>query len=304
MDAWLTKTVQLIRMLDPTTGGWLSENESNLLVSLATVLPKRSTVVEIGSFMGRSTRYLAAGTRYSGSRLICIDPFTSSGIGEPEACQQFYRKLAPQGSLSNFTWNMGLVFPDDKETEHVSVWQTTSHKEAKAWSHAPSMPPIDLIFIDGNHQEAYEDVLAWEPHLASHAMLAMHDTTCGGIYGPHGPDNTVFLIQQERGWKPWTRVDSLTCLIRDEGDFWKTRFESASEGRTAPGGSTEGRTAPGDGPRGTEREPADRDAPSSQSGPGHPDAHGGLVRDTAGVDHPGRNGRDDAAGPDGSRDAG
>ena len=265
MDAWLTKTVQLIRSFDPTTGGWLSENESNLLVSLATILPRGSTVVEIGSFMGRSTRYLAAGTRYSGSRLVCIDPFTSSGIGEPEACQKLYRKLAPQGSLSNFTWNMQLVFPDEKETLHVAVWQSQSREEAANWSQGP----IDLIFIDGNHQEAYEDVVAWEPHLASHAMLALHDTTCGGIYGPHGPDNTVFLVQQERGWKPWTRVDSLTCLIRDEGDFWKTRFESASEGRhapggstegrTAPGGSTEGRTAPGEDPSGTKRQSADRE---------------------------------------------
>jgi len=211
------------------------------------------------------------------------------GEGEPEEYQKHYRKLSPQGSLGSFNWNMGLVFPNDEETQHVYVWQSTSHKEAKAWSHAPSMSPIDLIFIDGNHQEAYEDVVAWEPHLASHAMIALHDTTCGGIYGPHGPDNTVFLIQQERGWKAWQRVDSITCLVRDEGDFWKTRFESAAEGRHAPG----------DGPSGTEREAERRDAPRSQPGPSDPDADGGLVRDPPGVDHSRCHGGDDATGSDG-----
>lgn len=200
------------------------------MLQLAACLPEWSQVVEVGSFMGKSTRYLTAGTIYSGSTLRCIDPFESSGEGEPETMQKFYREIAPGGSMSLFTFNLQAIFPKE-DLEHITVIRDYSLNVAKKWEYRP----IDLLFIDGNHREAYDDFQAWLPHMQPWGLIALHDTHCGGIYGPHGPDNTVLYACQQHGCHVFAGADTLTVLARgkaEPGDetieFWRTRLEALS----------------------------------------------------------------------------
>lgn len=228
---WLNYTGKLIQLTDQNVGGWFFPQEAQILLQLSACLPKGSRVVEIGSFMGKSTRYLTAGTLYSESKLTCIDPFESSGEGEPEEMQKFYRLIAPMGTMSLFTFNLRQIFPNE-DLDHIEVVIKPSLKVAKGWEDSKL---IDLLFIDGNHKEAYDDFRAWLPHVSPWGLVALHDTHCGGIYGANGPDNTVFYACQQHGCHTFAGADTLTILARGKQEpgnealeFWRTRLEALS----------------------------------------------------------------------------
>lgn len=220
---WLYQSLRLCRAFDPTTGGWLEQQEAALLCDLACSLLPNSTAVEVGSFMGKASRYLAVGTLFSGSKLFCIDPFDSTGIGEQPHMQKLFQRY--HNTLGACVWNMDLVLGEGLDT-HVTFLATTS-KEGAATLKKDKVP-VDLLFIDGNHQEAYQDYLTWEPRMAEHGMICLHDTICGGTYGPDGPDNTRFRMLQEHGWRVFSQQVSIAALTRDT-EYWSTRIKSFSD---------------------------------------------------------------------------
>ena len=66
-------TIKERRALDETEG-WLWVEEGLRLAELAAQVPKTHWIVELGSHLGRSSGYLAAGSRAGrGARLVCID---------------------------------------------------------------------------------------------------------------------------------------------------------------------------------------------------------------------------------------
>jgi predicted O-methyltransferase YrrM len=111
-------------------------------------------VVEIGSYMGRSTWYLAQGLRDADSpyKIVSIDPHI-----DPRQRDAFFEtvrrhELGP--------W----VEP------HVGF----SHDVAQAFNG----DPVGMLWIDGDHsyRSVKEDFDDWFPRLASGGWYAMHDT--------------------------------------------------------------------------------------------------------------------------------
>jgi hypothetical protein len=126
-----------------------------------------------------------------------------------------------KGTLPIFLRNLENLL-GEPETGHITIAEAFSKDAAKKWKEGP----IDLLFIDGNHPECYQDFLCWEPHMAEHGMIALHDTNCRGAYGKDGPDNTGFYMQQEpHNWKAFGQADSLAAFTR-EPEFWITRIEA------------------------------------------------------------------------------
>lgn len=66
--------------------GWLTPSEGARLYELARCLARRGPIVEIGSFEGRSTIYLAQGVRdgVSSTGVHAVDPHDSRSVREPE----------------------------------------------------------------------------------------------------------------------------------------------------------------------------------------------------------------------------
>ena len=136
--------------------GWLLESEGKWLFHAARSLPRDATIVEIGSFKGRSTCCLAAGCRGSQKRVFAIDAF-DGGVDLPSV-----------NTLPDFSRNL-LVCGVSSYVEPVVG---LSSKVARTWRR-----PIHLLFIDGSH--AYEDVLAdfagFFPRVVPGGIIAFHD---------------------------------------------------------------------------------------------------------------------------------
>lgn len=142
--------------------GYLRENEARFLGVLAACAPASGTIVEIGSFKGRSTVMLAkVASHYGLGPVVAIDPHNLpvllDRVANPEASsyQDFLNSLR----------NAGV-------SEHVESYLAYSSDVAISWQR-----PIRLLWIDGHHtyEGVKKDLDGFFPHLVSFGVAAIHD---------------------------------------------------------------------------------------------------------------------------------
>lgn len=162
-----------IKNLVDEVHGWLTHSEGQLLFRLAKACTGRGVIVEIGSWKGKSTIWLAKGSR-SGNKvkIHAIDPHT----GSPEEAKSYGKVL----TFEEFTANVKNAGVDDTVIPIIK----TSSEAAQEFRE-----PIELIFIDGDHQ--YDmvklDFELWFPKVIDGGIMAFHDT----IWTWDGPKNVV-----------------------------------------------------------------------------------------------------------------
>lgn len=138
--------------------GWLSVHEGLFLEkAVMSVSRKDGAIVEIGSFLGKSTIWMAM----TGEKIYAVDPHkgTFSGGKTKPTYPLFIRNLSKAGVR-----------------KHVQPIVKTSKEAAKTWK-----KPIKFLFIDGMHDKnhAHEDYTLWSPYVTSGGIVAMHDAFCG-----------------------------------------------------------------------------------------------------------------------------
>jgi MMP 1-O-methyltransferase len=142
--------------------GWLSDREGDLLYDLAHGCTGRGVIVEIGSWKGRSTIWLARGSRAGRRVRVCaVDPHTGSA--------EHQRPGLYVSTLDEFRRNVAAAGVDDIVVPVVA----TSEEAARIMT-----GPVELVFIDGAHEyeAAKLDVLTWLPRLVDGGIMALHDT--------------------------------------------------------------------------------------------------------------------------------
>lgn len=174
--------------------GWLSSHEGYLLYGLAKDLRRNGEIVEIGSWLGKSTICLAAGSQ-AGSRakVTAIDPHKGefsgkNGIGKKSPTFTRFEKNLIKAGVRD------LVVP----------LLTTSERAEKTWKR-----PIALLFIDGLHdyQHTLQDFSLWEPHVMEGGVVAFHDAFCGHI----GPEKIV--LQKILKSNKWSDIGVVGSII-------------------------------------------------------------------------------------------
>lgn len=148
--------------------GWLTAREGAVLHDLASRVDPTTAIVEIGSWKGKSTVWLGAGSLAgSRARVFAVDPHVGSEGAEERLRQQ------PDGqaiwSLDQFRANIELA----GVAEVVQPVVAFSHVAAADFER-----PVGLLFIDGDH--SYEgvrrDLSSWLPRVVNGGTVAFHDT--------------------------------------------------------------------------------------------------------------------------------
>ena len=139
--------------------GWLGPLEGRLLYRLGRDADPSGSILEIGSWHGKSTIWLAAGAKAGrGARVVAIDPHRDSSLhAGGESTEPILRR------------NLATAGVDDQ----VDVVVATSEDAARDWD-----GPVTLLWIDGDHsyESARLDFQLWTPHVVEGGRVALHDT--------------------------------------------------------------------------------------------------------------------------------
>jgi len=147
--------------------------ERGFLFQLASDAPAGAQVVEVGSWMGASTCFLAAGLKGNGAKVYAVDNFKGlSTCGEDSAWyNRHFRRLGADSTLEIFRANFAAL--DLSARAEPVVSDSIAAARAMASRHGS----IDLIFIDGDHsyEACWADIHAWAPFVRRGGVMAFHD---------------------------------------------------------------------------------------------------------------------------------
>lgn len=179
--------------------GFLHDLEGYALLQLAATGPGAGAIVEIGSYLGRSTAFLAAGTKLANrERVVAVDHFR--GSPEHQAGQPFASTtLAQEGTTFNrFMGNLRRHGLED----HVTPIVSSSADAAAAWS-----GPIRLLFIDGDHsyEASKRDFELWSRFVVPGGLIGFHDIRAW-------PGVTQFYGELLRDTKAYREVGAVMTL--------------------------------------------------------------------------------------------
>ncbi len=189
--------LQLARLqLDGGIPTWTSRAELEALYRLAKECPRGGAIVEIGSYLGASTCYLAAGAQGKDARIFCIDTWGNETMpdGERDTFNRFRSNIAG-----------------------VEKMVTVVRKRSAELRSDDVPQPVHLAFIDADHSyeatKADADFLL--PLMAADGVVAFHDTsTFAGVSRALGE----ILIAGE--WCVAGHADHLTWFQRAHWSPW------------------------------------------------------------------------------------
>lgn len=162
----VAERLERARTMAATIDGWLTDREGELLFRLAAACPPGLPIVEIGSWKGKSTVWLASGVADpSATQVFAIDPHQQS-FEDPDA-----------RTLDDLKANLARAAIDDAVVPIVSA----AHEVAATFGKQPG-----VVFVDGSHfEEAVRtDLDDWLPKLVDGGVIALHDVLNHRYTGP------------------------------------------------------------------------------------------------------------------------
>jgi predicted O-methyltransferase YrrM len=165
-------------------------SELKALYDLARSLPKGAAALEIGSYLGASACYLAAGLSHVGGKLYCVDTWQNQTMpdGERDTLCEFENNTRPIRS-------------------HIHIIR----KRTDQLTRQDVPPDLELIFIDGDHSydAVKSDFYHVSPWLSRTGVVAFHDA--------YYWKDVARLIGQAVATGDWVfdgRIDDLVWLRR------------------------------------------------------------------------------------------
>lgn len=144
--------------------GWLSEDQARRMFEHARAVAPGGTIVEIGSFHGRSTIVLVRGAR-DGVGVIAIDPHAGSDRGPQEIHGRPEQGEADRAAFAANLARAGVA----ERVNYVRLPSAAALAQIDA--------RVDLLFVDGAHRygPARGDVHAWGARVCPGGTMLIHD---------------------------------------------------------------------------------------------------------------------------------
>ena len=142
----------------------MSDDQARRLWDAAGRTDAEATLVEIGSFRGRSTIVLARSAP-PGARIYAIDPHGGGDRGPQEIRADTVRGDADH---EGFNANLAAAGVDDR-VEHIRAMSNAAQDIVPG--------PVDLLYIDGAHRfrPALEDIQTWGARVPVGGTMLIHD---------------------------------------------------------------------------------------------------------------------------------
>lgn len=171
-----------------------SKAELAALARLALLTPRGTAALEIGSYLGASTRYLAAAISHTGSRVYCVDTWQNETMPD-----------GPRDTFAAFSENLGPLMK----------WVVPIRKSSAELRREDIPEPVGFAFIDGDHsyESARRDADTVLPMLRDDATVAFHD--CGSF---QGVGRVIGEVLSRGEWVIAGMVDTLVWLRRGTWD--------------------------------------------------------------------------------------
>ncbi len=174
--------------------GWTTDAELEWLYKTARTIRPDTCIVEIGTYLGRSTTALAYGAGAGGmARVFTVDVFDKEKV-----------KNGPVGDRALAHENLDKL--------GVTIIDDDSVHAGRAWTGQE----IGFLYVDGDHSYhgCRDDLLAWLPHVTPFGLVAGHDYDNPQWLGvAHAFDDLYRRLYTVRC------VDSIGCGRLREGKF-------------------------------------------------------------------------------------
>jgi predicted O-methyltransferase YrrM len=180
--------------------GWMTPGQARRLWTCARTVRPGRTIVEIGSFRGRSMIVLASAAE-PGVELVAIDPHAGNDRG-PHEFEGFEEQASEDHDV--FIANLTKAGVRDK-VRHVRKF---SHD---ALGDVPG--EIDLLYIDGAHRfkPALDDIRRWSAKVRPGGDLLIHDSFSSvGVTGA-----IAVSLLTSTSWRYLGRSESMTHYRRE-----------------------------------------------------------------------------------------
>jgi predicted O-methyltransferase YrrM len=200
-----------LRALALATKGFMPAEEGDALydaaITAAAAVPD-APWVEVGSYCGRSTIWLGAAARESGTTLFAVDHHR--GSDENQAGWEWHDADvvdARTGRMDTLPFFRAAIH-DAALEDHVVGIVGRSPVVARHWG-----TPLAFVFIDGGHgvEPARDDYEGWVPHVVVGGTLAIHDVFPDPADGGRPPYEQIYVPALESGR---FRLESVTGSLR------------------------------------------------------------------------------------------
>ena len=161
----------LIRAAD-TAPGFMPPAEGLALFDAVARYCSHGPVLEIGSYCGKSTIYLAAAASAVGQVVVTVDHHRGSEEHQPGWEYHDPDLVDPATGRIDTLPRLRATLAAAGLEDHVVVVVGRSADLARLWG-----TPLGLVFIDGGHTDAaaVADYEGWAPWVAHGGALAIHD---------------------------------------------------------------------------------------------------------------------------------
>ena len=190
--------------------GFMPQNEGKALAKWAEKFSTMGAALEIGTFGGKSSLYIAAGSSINEQLVFTIDHHR--GSEEHQTGEEYFDPDIYDAVLSrvNTVPLMQSNLSKFEESKYIVPMIANANALAAVWT-----VELGLLFIDGSHTEvsAQNDYANWHTKIITGGALVIHDI----FENPEEGGQAPFLIYQKAlkdGFNLYERVDTIACLVK------------------------------------------------------------------------------------------
>ncbi len=205
----LASVLKLVAGVD----GWMTSGQAAALHDAATRCPAGGTIVEIGSFRGRSTIVLASAAA-PGVEVVAIDPHAGNDRG-PGEIDGFDTEADDDHAI--FMANLAEAGVSDR-VRHVRAFSDDALGQVEG--------EIDVLYIDGAHryEPALADIRSWGHRVTRGGVMLIHDSFSSiGVTGA-----ILRQLVPGRKFRYVGRSRSMTIYRADLRSATRARFDNVA----------------------------------------------------------------------------